>query len=52
MCNSGKTSIPLHILHKFKISASDFGTVDMHRRKRACTDEFLATVTEGVVQGV
>ena len=24
----------------------------MHRQKRACTDKFLATVTEGVVHGV
>ena len=36
----------------FKISTSDFRTVGMHRQKRACTDEFLAMVTEGVVHSV
>ena len=36
----------------FKISASEFDTLGMCRRMRACTDEFLATVTEGVVQSV
>ena len=36
----------------FKISASKFGTVTMRRRFRACTDEFLARVTEGVVHGI
>ena len=36
----------------FKISAPDFGTVGMFRRKRADADKFLATVTEGVAQGV
>ena len=36
----------------FTISASDFGTVAMHRRMRACADEFLATVTAGVVHSV
>ena len=35
----------------FKISSSDFETVGMRRQKRACTDTFLATVTESVVQG-
>ena len=35
----------------FKISASDFGTMGMYRRKRACADKFLAMVTEGVVHG-
>ena len=28
-----------------KISVSEFGTVGMHRRMRACADEFLPTVT-------
>ena len=37
---------------RFKISASEFGTIGMRRRKQACTDQFLATVTEGVVHGV
>ena len=37
---------------RFKISAFDFETVSMHRRKRACTDKFLATVFEEVVHGV
>ena len=36
----------------FNTSASEFGTVSMYRQIRACTDEFLATVTEGVVHGV
>ena len=36
----------------FKISASDFETVGMCRRKRACSHNFLTTVTEGVVHGV
>ena len=36
----------------FKISASVFGTVGSLRRMRACTDEFLATVTEGVYKVV
>ena len=36
----------------FKISASEFCTMGMPKRKRACADEFLATVTEGVVHGV
>ena len=36
----------------FKISASEFRTVGMCRRMRACRDEFLAMVTEGVVHGV
>ena len=36
----------------FKISASEFGTVSMRSRIRACVDDFLATVTEGVVHGV
>ena len=36
----------------FKIFASDFGTVGMSRRPRACAHEFLTIVTEGVVQGV
>ena len=36
----------------FKISASEFGSLHMRRRMRACTDEFLATVNEGVVHGV
>ena len=36
----------------FKISTSECGTVRMHRRFRACTDEFLAMVTEDVVHRV
>ena len=36
----------------FKISASEFCTVGMCRQIRACTDESLATVTEGVVNSV
>ena len=36
----------------FKILASEFGTVSMCRRMQACADEFLATVTVGVVHGV
>ena len=36
----------------FKISASEFGTVSRHRQMWACTDEFLAMVTEGVVHSV
>ena len=36
----------------FKISASDFGTVGMHRCKQACADKFLATVTESVVHSI
>ena len=34
----------------FKISASEFGTVGMHRR--FCTYKFLTMVKEGVVHGV
>ena len=36
----------------YEMSASEFGTVGMRRRMRACADEFLATVTEGVVHNV
>ena len=36
----------------FKLSASDFQTMGMHRRKRGFADKFLAVVTEGVVHGV
>ena len=36
----------------FKISSSEFDTLRMHRGMRACTDEFLATVTEGLVDSV
>ena len=36
----------------YKISASEFCTVGMHRQMRACANEFLATVTEGVVPSV
>ena len=36
----------------FKIYASEFGSVGMHKRMRACADEFLATITEGVVHSV
>ena len=37
---------------KFEISASGFGTVDMHRRFCVSAFEFLTMVTEGVVHGV
>ena len=37
---------------QFKISTSDFGTMSMCRRFRACTYELLTVVTEGVVHGV
>ena len=40
---------PTEILKCLKISASDFGTVDMRRRKRAFADTFLDTVPEVVV---
>ena len=33
----------------FKISASEFCILGMYRRMQACTDEFLAVVTEDVV---
>ena len=33
----------------FKIYAFEFSTVGMCRRMRACADEFLAMVSEGVV---
>ena len=36
----------------FEVSTSEFGTVSMCRRMQACTDEFSAAVTEGVVHGV
>ena len=36
----------------FQISASEFGTVSIRRRMQAFADEFLAMVTEGVVNGV
>ena len=36
----------------FKISTSEFGTVGVHRQMQVRRDEFLATVTEGVVHGV
>ena len=36
----------------FEVSVSDFGTVSMRRRFRACTYEFLSMITEGVVHGV
>ena len=36
----------------FKISASEFSTVSMHRQMQACADGFLVTVTDGVVHGV
>ena len=42
----------MEVLKCFKISASEFGTMCMCRRMRACTDEFLAAVTEGVVHGL
>ena len=32
----------------FKMFASEFGTRSMHRRMRACADEFLDMVTECV----
>ena len=34
------------------LPASEFGTVGMCRQMQACTDEFLAMVTGGVVHGV
>ena len=40
------------VLNCFKISASEFSTVSMHRRFGTCTYEFLTTVTEGVGHGV
>ena len=36
----------------FTIFASEFGTVNMGGRMRACTDEFLATVAEGATHGL
>ena len=36
----------------FKVSTFEFVTVGMHILIRACTDEFLAMVTEGVVHSV
>ena len=36
----------------FKIFASEFGTLSMHRRVQAFVDEFLVMVTEGVVHSV
>ena len=36
----------------FKISGSYRLTVSMRRRMGVCADEFLATVTEGIVHGV
>ena len=48
-------SITLRILRKFikmyKISASESGTTGMVRTMRACANELLALVTEGVVHG-
>ena len=35
-----------------KIFDSEFGTMGMRRLIGACTDEFLATITEGAVHGV
>ena len=35
-----------------KISSSEFGTVSMRRQIQACADEFISTVTEGVVDSV
>ena len=43
---------PAKVLKCFNISASEFGSMGMYRRMQACSDEFLATVTEGVVHGV
>ena len=37
---------------KFQISASDFGTVTMHRQFRTYVYEFPITVTEGLVHNV
>ena len=36
----------------FKISASEFCTMNIRRHMQACVDEFLAMVTEGVVHAV
>ena len=33
----------------YKICTSDFIAMSIHRQKQACTDKFLAMVTEGVV---
>ena len=36
----------------FEISASESGTVSMHKRMRVCANEFLARVSEGVIHRV
>ena len=36
----------------FEFSASEFGTVGMRRRLRACAYEFITTVTKSVVHAV
>ena len=36
----------------FKISASDRPSVSISRQMQECADEFLATVSKGVVHGV
>ena len=36
----------------FKISVFEFGIVSMRSEMRSCADEFLATIIEGIVQGL
>ena len=40
---------PKEVLKMFKLSTSEFGTLSICRWMRAWADEFLATVTEGVL---
>ena len=49
---SGKPCTSYWSFKLFEISASEFGTINIRRRFRTCSDEFLTTVTEGVVHGV
>ena len=48
----GPTEVRMRSFKMFKISASKFCTMGMHRQIRACADEFLAMATEGEVHGV
>ena len=44
---------PMEVLKYLKLPPLNmYGNLGMHRRMPACTDEFLATATEGVVHGV
>ena len=52
MAHRPKPYVSHRSFEMFKITTSEFGTVGMCRRMLTCTDEFLATVTEGVVHGV